>query len=65
MINSNQGKRNKHERMIFMKNNFKSVLLGILILIATQITPKLVIYAIIAFMVTRFVKMMMSIINEC
>jgi hypothetical protein len=48
-----------------MKNNFKSVLLGILILIATQIAPKLVIYAIIAFMVTRFVKMMMSIINEC
>ena len=48
-----------------MKNNFKSVLVGILILIATQLAPQRVIYAIIAFMVTRFVKMMLSIINEC
>ena len=48
-----------------MKNNFKSVVLGMLILVATQVAPKLVIYGVVAFMVTRFVKMMMSIINEC
>ena len=48
-----------------MKNNFKGVLIGMLTLVATQVAPKLVIYGIIAFMVTRFVKMMMSIINEC
>ena len=43
----------------------KNTLIGTLALVVTQVAPKLVIYAIIAFMVTRFVKMMMSIINEC
>lgn len=43
----------------------KNTVLGMLILLATQVTPKLVIYAVVCGLVVYFVKLMMSIINEC
>ena len=46
-------------------NRFKGAVLGMIILLATQIAPKLVIYAIVAGLVVYFVKLMMNIINEC
>ena len=46
-------------------NKFKGALLGMLVLLATQVAPKLVIYAIVFGLVVYFVKLMMSIISEC
>lgn len=43
----------------------KNTLLGTLALIATQVAPKLIIYAVVISLVVCFVKLMMSIINEC
>lgn len=46
-------------------NKMKGALLGMIILIATQIAPKLVIYGIVLGLVIYFVRLMMDIINEC
>lgn len=43
----------------------KNALMGTLALVATQITPKLVIYAVVITLIVYFVRLMMSIINEC
>lgn len=43
----------------------KGAIFGMIILLATQLAPKLVIYAIVFGLVLYFVKLMMSIINEC
>lgn len=46
-------------------NKMKGTLLGMIILLATQIAPKLVIYGIVLGLVIYFVRLMMDIINEC
>lgn len=45
--------------------NLKGAIFGMITLLATQIAPRLVIYAIVLGLVLYFVKLMMSIINEC
>ncbi|MBO5099348.1 MAG: hypothetical protein J6C16_04200 [Clostridia bacterium] len=46
-------------------NKIKGAIFGMIILLATQIAPKLVIYAIVLGLVVYFVRLMMNIINEC